>query len=101
MKKIFSAATSLAMAATIVGAAVPFTSGAAVEGKTLELRPFNGASATISAADIAAHDVTIPVGLYVVEKSADSQTISAQFTIKTSDGDASGIGFGAKDEAGK
>ena len=40
MKKLISAAASLAMAASMVGSAVPFATGAADASKTLEIRAF-------------------------------------------------------------
>jgi len=94
MKKLISAAASLAMAASMVSSAVPFATGAADATKGFELRTFldvNGkeVSSTISADAISAGEVTIPVGLFLVEDTNDSQTLSAQFTVKSSDGDAS------------
>ena len=93
MKKLISAAASLAMAASMVSSAVPFMTGAA-DSKGFALRTYldvNGkeVSTTISADDIAAGDVTIPVGLFLTEGTNDSQTLSAQWTVKSSDGDAS------------
>ena len=40
MKKLISAAASLAMAASMVGSAVPFITGAADSSKALEIRAF-------------------------------------------------------------
>ena len=93
MKKLISAAASLAMAASMVSSAVPFMTGAA-DSKGLELRTYldaNGkeVSSEISADAISAGAVTIPVGLFLTEGANDSQTISAQWTVKSSDGDAS------------
>ena len=93
MKKLISAAASLAMAASMVSSAVPFMTGAA-DSKGLELRTYLDAdgkevSSEISADAISAGDVTIPVGLFLTEGANDSQTISAQWTVKSSDGDAS------------
>ena len=94
MKKLISAAASLAMAASMVSSAVPFATGAADSSKSFELRTYldvNGkeVSSTISADDIKAGAVTIPVGLFLKEGETDSQTLSAQWTVKSSDGDAS------------
>lgn len=107
MKKLISAAASLAMAASMVSSAVPFVTGAADSSKGFELRTYldvNGkeVSSTISADAIAAGDVTIPVGLFLTEGTNDSQTLSAQWTVKSSDGDASNtyVKF-VKHEAGR
>ena len=99
MKKFISAASAMAMAASLVGSAIPFTTVAAEASKTLELRAFvdkdnKAVSTTISAADIAAGDVTIPVGLYYVEKTADTKSIRASFGVTSKDGDASKVLFG-------
>ena len=99
MKKVISAASAMAMAASLVGSAIPFTTVAAEASKTLELRAFvdkdnKAVSTTISAADIAAGDVTIPVGLYYVEKTADTKSIRASFGVSSKDGDASKVSFG-------
>jgi hypothetical protein len=95
MKKLISAAASIAMAASMVGSAVPFVTGAADTTKGLELRTLNDAPTTISAADIAAGDVVVPVGLYFVENTNDSSSVMAQFSVKSADGDVSGIKFDA------
>ncbi|MDO4864455.1 MAG: hypothetical protein Q4A05_09825, partial [Ruminococcus sp.] len=94
MKKLISAAASLAMAASMVSSAVPFVTGAADSSKGFELRTFldvdgKEVSSTISADAISAGAVTVPVGLFLTEGTNDSQTLSAQFTVKSSDGDAS------------
>ncbi|MCM1528380.1 MAG: hypothetical protein NC093_00090 [Alistipes sp.] len=93
MKKLISAASALAMAASMVGAAVPFATGAADASKALELRVFANPdgttpSTTISAEEIAAGDVTIPVGVYYVENTADSKGVTAMWTVSSEDGDA-------------
>jgi hypothetical protein len=93
MKKLISAAASIAMAASMVGSAVPFVTGAADTTKGLELRTVNGAATTISAADIAAGDVVIPVGVYLTESTNDSRSITSQFSVKSANGDPSGIKF--------
>jgi hypothetical protein len=102
MKKFISAASAMAMVASLVGSAIPFTTVAAEASKTLELRAFvdkdnKAVSTTISAADIAAGDVTIPVGVYFVEKVNDTKSIRASFGISTKDGDCSGVTFGGSD----
>ena len=98
MKKLISAAASLAMAASMVGSAVPFITGAADSSKALEIRAFkdvNGkeVSTTISADAIAAGDVTIPIGIFLSEGTNDCDSISAQWTVKSANGDASGVKF--------
>ena len=94
MKKLISAAASLAMAASMVSSAVPFVTGAADSTKGFELRPYldvNGkeVSTTVSADDISAGSVTIPVGVFLTENTPDCDSITAQFTVKSDDGDAS------------
>ena len=98
MKKLISAAASLAMAASMLGSAVPFATGAADASKSLEIRPFltpagTEASTTISAADIAAGAVTVPVGVYIVEGTNDCESIASQFTVNSKNGDASKVKF--------
>ena len=93
MKKLISAVSSLAMAATMVGAAVPFATGAADASATLEVRPFvnkdgSAVSTTITQEQIAAGDVTIPVGVYVVKESSDIKSMQAQMAIDSKDGNA-------------
>lgn len=93
MKKLISAVSSLAMAATMVGAAVPFATGAADASATLEIRPFvnkdgSAVSTTITQDQIAAGDVTIPVGVYVVKESSDIKSMQAQMAISSKDGNA-------------
>ena len=92
MKKFISAAATLAMAASMAVSAVPFTTGAADASKTLEIRAFDNASTTI---DTTSADVTVPVGLYIVEGTNDCQTISSKFTVHSKDGDASAVKFEA------
>ncbi|MDE5854036.1 MAG: dockerin type I repeat-containing protein [Ruminococcus sp.] len=94
MKKLISAASALTMAASMVGAAVPFATGAADSTKGFELRAFENrageaVSTTISADEIAAGDVTIPIGVYLLENTADSESIKAEWTVSSADGDAS------------
>ena len=93
MKKLISAVSSLAMVATMVGAAVPFATGAADASASLEVRAFtnkdgSAASTTITKDQIAAGSVTIPVGIYVVKESADMQALQAQISVNSKDGDA-------------
>jgi hypothetical protein len=102
MKKFISAASAMTMVASLVGSAIPFTTVAAEASKGLELRAFvdkdnKAVSTTISAADIAAGDVTIPVGIYLLEKENDTKSVRASFGISTKDGDCSGVTFGGAD----
>ena len=104
MKKLFSAATSLIMAASAVASTVvPFATGAADASKSFELRAFEGASTTISADAINAGDVTVPVGVYYVENTADLKALNFQLTVNgaTSGADASGVKFEMIQAGGK
>ncbi len=94
MKKLISAASALAMAASMAGAVIPFTTGAADATKGFELRAFTNkagevVSTNISTEEINAGDVTIPIAVYVNEKTNDSKSIVAQWTVDSKDGDAS------------
>ena len=94
MKKLVSAAASLALAASMVGSAVPFATGAADSSKTLEIRAFEdtagkAVSTTITADQIAAGDVTIPFGIYLNEATNDCDSITCQWSVNSSNGDAS------------
>ena len=94
MKKLISAAASLAMAASMVGSAVPFATGAADASKSLEIRAFEdtagkAVSTTITADQIAAGDVTIPFGIYLVEGTNDCDSLTCQWSVNSKDGDAS------------
>ncbi len=94
MKKLISAAASLAMAASMVSSAVPFMTGAADATKGFELRTYldkdgKEVSSTVSADAIKAGAVTVPVGVFLTEATPDSDSLSAQFTVKSADGDAS------------
>jgi len=96
MKKLFSAATSLIMAASAVASSVvPFATGAADSNKGFTLAAFEGAATSISKDAIAAGDVTVPVGIYLNEGSADSQSIAFQMTVKagTASADPTGVSF--------
>ncbi len=93
MKKLISAASALAMAASMVGAAVPFATGAADASKGFELKLFENPdgtvpSSTITAEEIAAGDVTIPIALYLKESTNDMLGMSAMWTVNSKDGDA-------------
>ncbi len=102
MKKLISAAAAMAMAASMVGSAVPFATGAADAEKGLYFDVFTNrdgktkASTTISKEDITAGDVTIPVGVFMKENAdtQDIKSIMAQWTVNAADGgDPTGITF--------
>lgn len=106
MRKLVSAATSLVMAATMVSAVAPVVAGAADAKKSLSLFAYkeatlqdgvkaDGATITVSADAIAAGDVTIPVGVYIGEETADLQAAAAQYTVNSKDGDAASVRFEA------
>ncbi len=90
MKKLISAAASLAMAASMVSTAVPFATGAADASKTFSLRAFDGKTAYTS--EEAAAGFVVPVGFYIGEDSS-STGMNAQFTVNSKDGDASKVKF--------
>ncbi|MDE6035252.1 MAG: hypothetical protein K2G36_05000 [Ruminococcus sp.] len=104
MKKLFSAAASLVMAATMVGAVSPVGASAADAKKSLSFLAYkdatlpsgvtaDGATITVSADAIAAGDVVVPVGMYIGEGTADLAGISADATVKSSSADANKISF--------
>lgn len=106
MKKLFSAATSLVMAATMVGAVAPVVAGAADAKKAVSLLAYKdatlpdgvtneGSTLTVSADAIAAGDVTIPVGVYFTEETADLLAAAVQVTVNSEDGDAGSVKFSA------
>ncbi|MBQ8297845.1 MAG: dockerin type I repeat-containing protein [Ruminococcus sp.] len=71
MKKFISAVTSVCMTATMFAAAVPVAVNAAVDtskGYSLRVEGEKDNAYTVSAADIAAGDVTIPCGIYIEEE---------------------------------
>ncbi|MDE7363606.1 MAG: hypothetical protein K2N27_01770 [Ruminococcus sp.] len=94
MKKLISAASSLVMAASMIGSAVPFATGAADATKGFELKVFPTkageiVSTNISEDAIKAGDVTIPIGVYFKEGTNDSKSVVCQWTVDSKDGDAS------------
>ena len=93
MKKLISAATSLAMAATMLSAAVPFATGAAAA-KSFELKAYLNPDGTQASTTINVDngDVTVPVALYAITE-ADVQSVNALFTVNSADGDASKVVF--------
>ena len=109
MKKLISAASAMAMAASMVGAAVPFATGAADSTKGVELRAYlnkdgSTPSTTITAEQIAAGDVTIPIGVYYKEATNDTRGIRVSFGVSSEDGDASNkyvtFGYDGVDDKG-
>ena len=99
MKKFISAVTSLAMAATMASSIAPSISAADAT-KTFSLKAYAeagskydamGDKVTISKEDIAAGDVTVPCAVYLDEATADSETISVQFTINSDKADVKNV----------
>lgn len=106
MKKLFSAAASLVMAATMVGAVAPVGASAADAKKSLSFLAYkdatladgvkaDGATVTVSADAIAAGDVVVPVGLYLGEETADLSGIAADATVKSDSADVKKVKFKA------
>ncbi|MCM1357339.1 MAG: hypothetical protein NC205_02000, partial [Prevotella sp.] len=107
MKKLFSAAASLVMAATMVGAVAPVGASAADAKKSLSFLAYkdatladgvkaDGATVTVSADAIAAGDVVVPVGLYLGENTAGELSgIAADATVKSDSADVKKVKFKA------
>ena len=100
MKKFISAVTSICMTATMLAAAVPATVANAKEGKPVDTQ--KGYSIRVegetdnyyevSAADVAAGDVTIPCGFYIEEETeGECAGILATFGISEDCPDTSAI----------
>ena len=102
--------TKLAWAATIAAAMVAGIARGADSSKSLELQPGPGAGAisssslardqaakttTISAQDIAAGDVVVPCAVWLVEGTADTETIRFEFTVHSKNGDVRFVRFAA------
>ena len=101
MRKLISAVTSLAMAATMVSVVAP-TAASAAETKGFAIRTFaeadspyaaSGSNVKISAADVAKGDVVVPCAVYLNETTPTSQTYSVQLTVKDTNEAASNISF--------
>jgi len=101
MRKLISAVTSLAMAATMVSVVAP-TAASAAETKGFAIRTFaeadspyaaSGSTVKISADDIAKGDVVVPCAVYLNETTPSSQTYSVQLTVKDTNEAASNISF--------
>ena len=106
MKKLFSAAASLVMAATMVGAVSPVGTSAADDKKGFTFLAYkdatlptgvtnNGDTVTVSADAIAAGDVVVPVGIYLTENSADITGFSVDATVKSDSKDVGKVKFKA------
>ena len=104
MRKLVSAATSLVMAATMVGAVAPVVAGAADAKRSMSLLTYkdatlpegvsaDGATVKVSADAIAAGDVTIPVGMYITSTETDIVSLGADATVKSDNADVSKIKF--------
>ncbi len=65
MKKFISALTSVAIAATAMGSVLSMSASAAVDSTIFDIRTGDSNAITVSAADIAAGDVTVPVSIYI------------------------------------
>ncbi|MBQ9898446.1 MAG: hypothetical protein IJM44_03210 [Ruminococcus sp.] len=72
MKKLISAVTSLCVAATMVSAVAPISSGAA-ETKGFAIKTLDGASTTI---DCSSGDVKLPLAIYLTESEADTSSVA-------------------------
>ncbi len=104
MKKFISAATCVAMAASMVSVAAPVVNAADAT-KTITLAAYSAADSAyssmgsdiqVSQDDINAGDVTIPVAIYLTEQTNDCEVLTLPVTIKSLDGnDESGISFKA------
>ena len=102
MKKFISAATCLAMAASMVSVAAPAVNAADAT-KTITLAAYKAADSAYSSmgsnikvdqSAIDAGNVTIPVAIYLTEETNDSEILTLPVTIKSKDGnDVSGITY--------
>ena len=92
MRKFISAVTSLAMAATMASAVAPVVTSAAGKDTTkgLAIKTYAesdskyasaGSNVTVSADDIAAGDVTIPVGIYLDEANPDTTSFNIMLSV--------------------
>ena len=102
MKKFISAATCLAMAASMVSVAAPAVNAADAT-KTITLAAYKdsgsayasmGSNIKVDQSAIDAGDVTIPVAIYLTEESLTSEILTLPVTIKSKSGaDVSGITY--------
>ncbi|MCM1007415.1 MAG: cohesin domain-containing protein [Ruminococcus flavefaciens] len=92
MRKFISAVTSLAMAATMASAVAPVVTSAAGKDTTkgLAIKTYAesdskyasaGSNVTVSADDIAAGDVVIPVGIYLDEANPDTTSFNIMLSV--------------------
>ncbi len=106
MKKLFSAATSLVMAATMVGAIAPVGASAADTKKAFSVLPYkdatlpdgvtaSGSTVTVSADAIAKGDVTVPLAIYLTEGTADTMGMQGGVTVKSDSKNVHDIKFDA------
>ena len=104
MRKLISAVTSLAMAATMVSVIAP-TAASAAETKGFAIRTFaeadspyaaSGSTVKISSEDVAKGDVVVPCAVYLNEATPTSQTYSVQLTVKDTNEAAKNIKFDYK-----
>ena len=95
MRKLISAVTSLAMAATMASVVAPTAVSAEDTVKGFAIQAYaesgskyatEGSAVTVSADDIAAGDVTVPCAVYLDEATASSNAISAQLSVRGGDG---------------
>ena len=103
MKKLISAVTSFAMAASMAASVAPIAVvNAADAQKTLTIGAYaqsgsayanQGSSIKISEADIAAGDVTVPCAVYLSEQTADTQTMAIPLTIDSDQADVKNVKF--------
>ncbi len=95
MKKLISAVTSLAMAATMVASVAPSMAIAADASKDFSVRVIDSADVTKSSSsttvDVSSGDVTLLCGFYLKEGTADTGAISTNFGISESCPDTSAI----------
>jgi plastocyanin len=108
MKRLISAMTAMCMASTMLTVAAPVVTSAADATKTLSIKTYaqsgskyaaDGNKVTISEADIAAGDVTVPCAVYLTEDTADTQTMSIPLTINSDQADVKNVTFDLIDPA--
>ncbi|MCM1507865.1 MAG: hypothetical protein NC177_12135 [Ruminococcus flavefaciens] len=106
MRKLVSAATSLVMAATMVGAVAPVVAGAADAKKGFSILTYkdatlqegvkaDGATVTVSADAIAAGDVTVPLAIYIDSETPDIVSFGVDATVKSDSADVGKVKFTA------
>jgi len=103
MKKLISAATSLAMITSLAASVMPAAVASAADAKkSLTIASYaqsgsqyanQGSSIKISEADIAAGDVKVPCAVYLSEATNDTQTMSIPITINSDQADVKNVKF--------